>query len=132
VPSTSQLHFFPDRQILHWAMISFLRTLGKSSLGNVVAWLVPTFHGHGHNRACRTSWHLLYVEGIGLEDFEECECTISKSNELASVTRLSNTLSLTSADLMNISCFTMMINMHHLVSVMNPASSSLPLTYCFR
>ena len=30
----------------------------------------------------------MYVEGVGLEDFEECEHTFYKSNELASVTRL--------------------------------------------
>ena len=28
----------------------------------------------------------MYVEGVGLEDFEECERTFSRSNELASVT----------------------------------------------
>ncbi|KAJ7691944.1 hypothetical protein B0H17DRAFT_871604, partial [Mycena rosella] len=35
-------------------------------------------------------WHPLYVEGVGLEDFEECERTFAKSNNLASITRLSS------------------------------------------
>jgi hypothetical protein len=30
----------------------------------------------------------MYIEGVGLEDFEECECTFSKSNDLAPGTRL--------------------------------------------
>lgn len=75
-------------------MCAFIKTLGKSSLGNRVVGLrlhglVLAFHGPAHNRACQTSWHPLYVEGAGLEDFEECEHTFSKSNELAGVTRLS-------------------------------------------
>ncbi|KAJ7016733.1 hypothetical protein C8F04DRAFT_1201568 [Mycena alexandri] len=36
----------------------------------------------------RVGWHPLYVDGVGLEDFEECERTFAKSNNLASVTRL--------------------------------------------
>ena len=32
----------------------------------------------------------MYIEGVGLEDFEECERTFAKSNELASVTRLAS------------------------------------------
>ncbi|PPQ87529.1 hypothetical protein CVT25_008533 [Psilocybe cyanescens] len=32
----------------------------------------------------------MYVEGVGLEDFEECERTFCKLNELASVTRLAS------------------------------------------
>ncbi|KAJ7911785.1 hypothetical protein B0H13DRAFT_2480003 [Mycena leptocephala] len=35
-----------------------------------------------------TGWHPLYVDVVGLEDFEECECTFAKSNHLASTTRL--------------------------------------------
>ncbi|KAJ7256400.1 hypothetical protein C8J57DRAFT_950293, partial [Mycena rebaudengoi] len=33
-------------------------------------------------------WHPLYVDGVGLEDFEECERTFARSNHLASVTRM--------------------------------------------
>ncbi|KAJ6476562.1 hypothetical protein DFH09DRAFT_1108859 [Mycena vulgaris] len=50
--------------------------------------VVPAFHGHAHNRECQIGWHPLYVEGVGLEDFEECERTFAKSNNLASTTRL--------------------------------------------
>ncbi|KAJ7506731.1 hypothetical protein B0H11DRAFT_2153790 [Mycena galericulata] len=74
-------------------MCAFFKTLLRSSLGpRVVAMnlrgVVPAFHGHAHNRACQVGWHPLYVEGVGLEDFEECERTFGKSNHLASVTRL--------------------------------------------
>jgi hypothetical protein len=75
-------------------MCAFFKTLLRSTLGKrVVAMnlkgVVPAFHGHAHNRACQVGWHPLYVEGVGLEDFEECERTFSKSNHLACVTRLS-------------------------------------------
>ena len=74
-------------------MCAFMTTLRKSSLGNkAVAFrlsgVVPAFHGHAHNRACQCQWHPLFVEGVGIEDFEECERTFCRSNELASVTRL--------------------------------------------
>ena len=74
-------------------MCAFRTTLSNSSLGQkAVAFhlsdVVPAFHGHAHNRGCQVQWHPLYVEGVGLEDFEECEWTFCRSNELASVTRL--------------------------------------------
>ncbi|KAJ6583134.1 hypothetical protein DFH09DRAFT_912060 [Mycena vulgaris] len=74
-------------------MCAFFKTLLRSSLGHrVVAMnlrgVVPAFHGHAHNRACQVGWHPLYVEGVRLEDFEECERTFAKSNHLASMTRL--------------------------------------------
>ncbi|KAJ7500264.1 hypothetical protein B0H11DRAFT_1714916, partial [Mycena galericulata] len=76
-------------------MCAFFKTLLRSSLGSrVVAMnlrgVVPAFHGHAHNRACQVGWHPLYVEGVGLEDFEECERTFGQSNHLAPVTRLTN------------------------------------------
>ncbi|KAF9035755.1 hypothetical protein BJ165DRAFT_1533241 [Panaeolus papilionaceus] len=74
-------------------MCAFYKTLSCSSLGKKTAafhlhGVVPSFHGHTHNRTCQLQWHPMYTEGVGLEDFEECERTFSKSNELASVTRL--------------------------------------------
>ncbi|KAK7017068.1 hypothetical protein VNI00_018708 [Paramarasmius palmivorus] len=51
--------------------------------------VVPAFHGHAHNRKCQVSWHPQYIEGVGIEDFEECERTFARSNNLASITRLS-------------------------------------------
>ncbi|KAJ7784896.1 hypothetical protein DFH07DRAFT_947968 [Mycena maculata] len=74
-------------------MCAFFKTLLRSSLGSrVVAMrlrgVVPAFHGHAHNRACQVGWHPLYVDGVGLEDFEECEHTFSRSNHLAGITRL--------------------------------------------
>ncbi|KAJ7776646.1 hypothetical protein DFH07DRAFT_731774 [Mycena maculata] len=74
-------------------MCAFFKTLLCSSLGSrVIAMrlrgVVPAFHGHAHNRACQVGWHPLYVDGVGLEDFEECERTFSRSNHLAGITRL--------------------------------------------
>jgi hypothetical protein len=74
-------------------MCAFIKTLEKSSIGPKKVALrlqgvVPAFHGHAHNRGCQVHWHPLFVEGVGLEDFEECERTFCRSNELASVTRL--------------------------------------------
>jgi len=68
--------------------------MSKSSLGaETIAFhlkgVVPAFHGHAHNRGCQVHWYPLYVKGVGLEDFEECERTFACSNELASVARLS-------------------------------------------
>ncbi|TFK59430.1 hypothetical protein BDN72DRAFT_905854 [Pluteus cervinus] len=70
-----------------------IKTLRKSSLAETVKahnvdGVVPAFHGYAHNRLCQLSWHPLYKDGTGIEDFEECERTFSKSNELAGVTRL--------------------------------------------
>jgi hypothetical protein len=72
---------------------AFIKTLLNSSLGAKAVALrlqgvVPAFHGHARNRACQVQWHPMYVEGVGLEDFEKCERTFYKSNELASITRL--------------------------------------------
>ncbi|KAF8164965.1 hypothetical protein B0H34DRAFT_687229 [Crassisporium funariophilum] len=76
-------------------MCAFVKTLSRSVLGpKKVAFrlhgVVPSFHGHAHNRSCQLHWHPMYTEGVGLEDFEECERTFGKSNELASVTRLAS------------------------------------------
>jgi hypothetical protein len=72
---------------------TFSKTLLKSSLGARATELryrgiVPSFHGYSHNRACQLVWHPMHVDGVGIEDFEECERTFAKSNELASATRL--------------------------------------------
>jgi hypothetical protein len=74
-------------------MCAFYKTLLRSSLGRDTVRLrlrgvVPAFHGHAHNRGCQLGWHPMYIEGVGLEDFEECERTFSLSNNLASCTRL--------------------------------------------
>jgi len=76
-------------------MCAFIKTLLRSSLGaHTLAFrlqgVVPAFHGHAHNRSCQVHWHPMYMEGVSLEDFEECERTFYKSNELASITRLAS------------------------------------------
>jgi hypothetical protein len=73
---------------------AFIKTLQRSSLGAKTVALnlsgvVPAFHGHAHNRSCQVSWHPLYTDGVGMEDFEECERTFVGSNGLGSITRLS-------------------------------------------
>lgn len=75
-------------------MCAFNVTLDRSSIGVKardagLVGVVPSFHGYAHNRGCQLDWHPLYTDGVGLEDFEECERTFSKSNELAMVTRFS-------------------------------------------
>ncbi|KAL0058192.1 hypothetical protein AAF712_015142 [Marasmius tenuissimus] len=75
-------------------MCAFLKTLLRSPQlrEKVIACrlrgVVPSFHGHAHNRKCQVSWHPMYIDGVGLEDFEECERTFSESNHLAATTRL--------------------------------------------
>ncbi|KAJ7690880.1 hypothetical protein B0H17DRAFT_935567 [Mycena rosella] len=76
-------------------MCAFIKTLLRSSLGRKTVGIrlrgvVPAFHGHAHNRECQLGWHPMYVEGAGLEDFEECERTFCLSNNLASCTRLAS------------------------------------------
>ncbi|KAJ7084524.1 hypothetical protein B0H15DRAFT_923560 [Mycena belliarum] len=53
--------------------------------------LVGAFHGHAHNRRCQLCNLATYVEGVGLEDLEECESFFSKSNALAASTRYATT-----------------------------------------
>ncbi|KAJ8087277.1 hypothetical protein PM082_006107 [Marasmius tenuissimus] len=75
-------------------MCAFYKTLLRSpQLGNKVVacrlrGVVPSFHGHAHSRKCQVCWHPLYIDGVGLEDFEGCERCFSESNHLASTTRL--------------------------------------------
>ncbi|KAF8167514.1 hypothetical protein B0H34DRAFT_669941 [Crassisporium funariophilum] len=57
-------------------MCAFVKTLSRSVLGpKKIAFrlhgVVPSFHGHAHNRGCQLHWHPMYTEGVGLEDFEE-------------------------------------------------------------
>ncbi|KAF8185649.1 hypothetical protein BJ912DRAFT_797325, partial [Pholiota molesta] len=85
----------PDICVGYDIMCAFIKTLSRSVVGPKAAafrlhGVVPSFHGHAHNRGCQLHWHPMYTEGVGLEDFEECERTFAKSNELASVTRLAS------------------------------------------
>ncbi|KAJ6624401.1 hypothetical protein B0H10DRAFT_2212814 [Mycena sp. CBHHK59/15] len=89
-------HYGADIGLGYDIMCAFFKTLRRSSLGSDVTAMrlqgvVPAFHGHAHNRACQIGWHPLYVDGVGLEDFEECERTFALSNHLASSTRLATT-----------------------------------------
>lgn len=70
---------------------SFATTVKNSSLASRAEELrlqlvVPAFHGYAHNRRCQLSWHPLYLQGLGIEDFEVCEHVFKGSNALASIT----------------------------------------------
>ncbi|KAF8188532.1 hypothetical protein K438DRAFT_1463105, partial [Mycena galopus ATCC 62051] len=45
--------------------------------------LVGAFHGHAHSHRCQLKYLATYVEGMGIEDLEGCECFFSKSNGLS-------------------------------------------------
>ncbi|KAJ6485994.1 hypothetical protein C8R45DRAFT_1098732 [Mycena sanguinolenta] len=64
-------HYSADIGLGYDIMCAFFKTLMRSLLG-----------------ATQVGWHPMYVQGVGLEDFEECERTFAKSNHLASSTRL--------------------------------------------
>jgi hypothetical protein len=86
-------HYGTDIGLGYDIMCAFSKTLGRSSIGAKAAearihGVVPSFHGHAHNRRCQVHWHPNYKQGVGLEDFEECERTFSRSNEIATTTRL--------------------------------------------
>ena len=54
-------------------MCAFIKTLSRSCLGaKRIAFrlegVVPSFHGHAHNRGCQLHWHPMYREGVGLEE----------------------------------------------------------------
>ncbi|KAJ7584894.1 hypothetical protein C8J56DRAFT_789427, partial [Mycena floridula] len=71
---------------------SFDVTLRKSRLGPkaleaLYASLVGLFHGYSHNRLCQLLKLVLYLDGMGLEDFETCERYFSASNGLATTIR---------------------------------------------
>ncbi|KAJ7578621.1 hypothetical protein C8J56DRAFT_1111628, partial [Mycena floridula] len=71
---------------------TFEVTLRNSRLGSraseeLYTSLVGLFHGYAHNRLCQLLKLVLYLSGVGLEDFETCERFFSLSNALASVTR---------------------------------------------
>ncbi|KAJ7680000.1 hypothetical protein B0H14DRAFT_3101793 [Mycena olivaceomarginata] len=51
--------------------------------------VVGAFHGLGHGRLCSICNMAMYVDGMGLEDCENCESYFSKSNALGATTRYS-------------------------------------------
>jgi hypothetical protein len=86
--------FGPDPGLRYDIMCAFIKTLHNSVLlGDKVkkSWLIGVvlaFHSHAHNRKCQVCWHPMYINGVGTEDFEECERTFYGSNNLANVTCL--------------------------------------------
>ncbi|KAB5588232.1 hypothetical protein CTheo_8328 [Ceratobasidium theobromae] len=72
---------------------TFNKTVSRSPLVGPIAqklglsFCVGAFHGYSHNRACQLSYHPLYVEGAGSENFEGCERLFSSTNATAITTR---------------------------------------------
>ncbi|KAJ7787126.1 hypothetical protein B0H14DRAFT_3095486 [Mycena olivaceomarginata] len=63
--------------------------LGPLAAKNNFKSVVGAFHGLGHGRLCSICNMSMYVNGMGLEDCENCESYFAKSNALASITRYS-------------------------------------------
>ncbi|KAF8873102.1 hypothetical protein BD779DRAFT_1452217 [Infundibulicybe gibba] len=86
-------HYSSDIALGYDIACAFSKSLERSPLApdaqhHRLQGIVPAFHSYVHNRGCQVDWHPIYTEGVGLEDFEECERTFSKSNGLAAGTRL--------------------------------------------
>jgi hypothetical protein len=72
---------------------TFEQMVSSSSLGIQAAaqglkFVVPSFHGHAHNRRCQLHYHTQYTPTLGIEDFETCERCFAISNGLAANTHL--------------------------------------------
>ncbi|KAH0827426.1 hypothetical protein J3R83DRAFT_4095 [Lanmaoa asiatica] len=87
------MDLFPDNFLYSYDIhCAFTKTLNRSTLGPAVRarhidGVVPSFHGHAHNRMCQVQHHPKYKHSAGKEDFETCERTFSDSNALASEIR---------------------------------------------
>ncbi|KAH0836826.1 hypothetical protein J3R83DRAFT_8602 [Lanmaoa asiatica] len=87
------MDLFPDNFLYGYDIhCAFTKTLNHSTLGPAVrarriGGIVPSFHGHAHNRMCEVQHHPKYKHSAGKEDFEMCEQTFSDSNVLASEIR---------------------------------------------
>ncbi|KAK1216235.1 hypothetical protein PQX77_021149 [Marasmius sp. AFHP31] len=77
-----------DIMCAFWKTMMRSDKLGPKITGMRLRGVVPAFHGHAHNRKCQLYWHPMYIPGIGLTDFEECERFFSLSNRLAITTHL--------------------------------------------
>ncbi|KAJ7598224.1 hypothetical protein C8J56DRAFT_1039019 [Mycena floridula] len=61
--------------------------LGSKALKELYTSLVGLFHGYSHNRLYQLLRLVLYLDGMGLEDFKTCERYFSASNGLATAIR---------------------------------------------
>lgn len=81
---------------------TFNATVKRSSLADLalkhrLRYVVNLFHGHAHNRLCQVNHLPLYIEGLGIEDFEGCKRAFSASNAVAASSRLSTAFHRTQA-----------------------------------
>ena len=87
------MEIFPEKFLYGYDIhCAFTKILKWSTLGPLVErcgveGVIPSFHGHAHNRLCQVQHHPKYKVGAGKEDFETCERIFSESNALASATR---------------------------------------------
>ena len=58
-------------------------SIGERAKLKRMRFIVNAFHGHAHNRLCQLSFHPMYTNGVGLEDFELCERIFASSNAVA-------------------------------------------------
>jgi len=77
--------FGEDQLIGYDIGCSFSSTIASSSIAvkaceNQLACCVNAFHSHAHKQLCQLLHHPLYLQGVGLEDLETCECVFSTSN----------------------------------------------------
>lgn len=85
----------PDLLVGYDIACSFSRTVVHSTIGPRVkamglTGIVPSLHGHAHDRRCQVQWHPLYLSGARKEDFEGCKWCFSASNHPASGARLAS------------------------------------------
>ena len=86
------MEIFPEKFLYGYDIhCAFTKILKQSTLGPLVErcgveGVIPSFHGHAHNRLCQVQHHPKYKVGAGKEDFERCERIFSESNALASAT----------------------------------------------
>jgi hypothetical protein len=64
------------------------KLLGVCAAAQALRFIVPSFHGHAHNRACQLQYHPQYITSVRIEDFETCERCFSIANGLVATTRL--------------------------------------------
>jgi hypothetical protein len=81
-----------DQAIGHDIACSSCKTIVTSSTGAKAAELnlqvvVNAFHSFSHDCCCQLQNHPLYLNGLGLEDLETCECIFASSNSAAVLIR---------------------------------------------
>ncbi|KAG1794530.1 uncharacterized protein HD556DRAFT_1442718 [Suillus plorans] len=64
-----------------------LAKYGLATVNRLLDVVVNAFHSFSHDRRCQLQNHPLYLNGLGLEDLETCECIFASSNSAAVLIR---------------------------------------------